>query len=107
MLDDGIAEVVGPEPAFPVHELAPELALWCVERRPDDLHAHLCSTSSKNPLQPSSDESSALCTSSGCTAASIASCAKRDAGPCTPRSEEHTSELQSRRDLVCRLLLEK
>src|SRR5690349_23609001 len=26
---------------------------------------------------------------------------------CRPRSEEHTSELQSRRDLVCRLLLEK
>src|SRR5690349_24498423 len=25
----------------------------------------------------------------------------------SPRSEEHTSELQSRRDLVCRLLLEK
>src|SRR6266576_6453288 len=32
-----------------------------------------------------------------------------DAGPdrSVPRSEEHTSELQSRRDLVCRLLLEK
>src|SRR5690349_23740991 len=32
-------------------------------------------------------------------------------GPCCEyrrmRSEEHTSELQSRRDLVCRLLLEK
>src|SRR2546428_13579860 len=31
-------------------------------------------------------------------------------GPCAPRlarSEEHTSELQSRSDLVCRLLLEK
>src|SRR5690349_23535643 len=27
--------------------------------------------------------------------------------PLMPRSEEHTSELQSRRDLVCRLLLEK
>src|SRR5438874_10341606 len=27
--------------------------------------------------------------------------------PWTARSEEHTSELQSRRDLVCRLLLEK
>src|SRR5438874_6138869 len=27
--------------------------------------------------------------------------------PCICRSEEHTSELQSRRDLVCRLLLEK
>src|SRR5690349_22937101 len=26
---------------------------------------------------------------------------------CRARSEEHTSELQSRRDLVCRLLLEK
>src|SRR5438067_13758371 len=33
--------------------------------------------------------------------------ARRDAaGPAT-RSEEHTSELQSRFDLVCRLLLEK
>src|SRR5690349_23907922 len=36
----------------------------------------------------------------------------RDGGPAhphglRPRSEEHTSELQSRRDLVCRLLLEK
>src|SRR5437868_9617754 len=31
-----------------------------------------------------------------------------DAGLCSPvRSEEHTSELQSRFDLVCRLLLEK
>src|SRR2546421_9298024 len=29
------------------------------------------------------------------------------AAPGAPRSEEHTSELQSRSDLVCRLLLEK
>src|SRR5690349_24250429 len=28
-------------------------------------------------------------------------------GCCSTRSEEHTSELQSRRELVCRLLLEK
>src|SRR5699024_12550824 len=28
-------------------------------------------------------------------------------GPVLPRSEEHTSELQSRFELVCRLLLEK
>src|SRR2546427_7845631 len=27
--------------------------------------------------------------------------------PCTSRSEEHTSELQSQSNLVCRLLLEK
>src|SRR5438874_9532163 len=33
---------------------------------------------------------------------------RRAQGPPRPlRSEEHTSELQSRRDLVCRLLLEK
>src|SRR5438874_9306269 len=31
----------------------------------------------------------------------------RNSGSRSPRSEEHTSELQSRRDLVCRLLLEK
>src|SRR3712207_7645165 len=31
----------------------------------------------------------------------------RQSSPCTKRSEEHTSELQSRQYLVCRLLLEK
>src|SRR2546429_6821322 len=31
----------------------------------------------------------------------------RDGAPPRPRSEEHTSELQSRLHLVCRLLLEK
>src|SRR5690349_22039460 len=31
----------------------------------------------------------------------------RSSAPGRGRSEEHTSELQSRRDLVCRLLLEK
>src|SRR6266496_5382838 len=33
--------------------------------------------------------------------------AHRRTAPRACRSEEHTSELQSRRDLVCRLLLEK
>src|SRR5438874_7138826 len=33
--------------------------------------------------------------------------ARRPERPGIRRSEEHTSELQSRRDLVCRLLLEK
>src|SRR2546428_1894655 len=93
VLGDGIAEVVGPEPAFPVHELAPELALGCVEPCVDDLRAHLCSTSSRNPLQPSSDESSAVCSSSGRTAASIASCPKRDARPCTPMIAASSSRL--------------
>src|SRR5437773_9516987 len=34
-------------------------------------------------------------------------CLRRRRGPQEPRSEEHTSELQSHHDLVCRLLLEK
>src|SRR5690349_23394052 len=35
------------------------------------------------------------------------SCSARTGRGACIRSEEHTSELQSRRDLVCRLLLEK
>src|SRR2546428_4898175 len=38
-----------------------------------------------------------------CSGSSWGSCRRRPGG----RSEEHTSELQSRSDLVCRLLLEK
>src|SRR2546422_6655319 len=34
-------------------------------------------------------------------------CTKKDGRPKKKRSEEHTSELQSRLHLVCRLLLEK
>src|SRR5690349_23031076 len=41
-----------------------------------------------------------------CILTTMAIVAKRD-GVSFERSEEHTSELQSRRDLVCRLLLEK
>src|SRR6266496_6823825 len=39
--------------------------------------------------------------------AAIRSSSTEAEGPRLSRSEEHTSELQSRRDLVCRLLLEK
>src|SRR5438034_8981191 len=37
----------------------------------------------------------------------VASCVSYLLLRCAPRSEEHTSELQSHSDLVCRLLLEK
>src|SRR5436305_7904691 len=48
------------------------------------------------------------CLSRACTLASRASCRSRcAAGDASFRSEEHTSELQSRPHLVCRLLLEK
>src|SRR5690349_25056445 len=39
--------------------------------------------------------------------ASATTSTSRSGGAGCGRSEEHTSELQSRRDLVCRLLLEK
>src|SRR3712207_8324665 len=41
------------------------------------------------------------------TAAPVASHAGTSTAPSATRSEEHTSELQSRQYLVCRLLLEK
>src|SRR2546421_9396648 len=44
--------------------------------------------------------------SSGCLP-SIGGPCRRSSGGAFGRSEEHTSELQSRSDLVCRLLLEK
>src|SRR2546422_3508752 len=37
----------------------------------------------------------------------LAAAGPQDHGECPRRSEEHTSELQSRLHLVCRLLLEK
>src|SRR5690606_39525084 len=65
---------------------------------------------------PSSRTSSTLACCRRATAASMLppSVAGRFSSPSTPksrmwrrRSEEHTSELQSRENLVCRLLLEK
>src|SRR2546421_9313283 len=46
---------------------------------------------------------SSVCTSVGCNSPSHQLCSSWT----STRSEEHTSELQSRSDLVCRLLLEK
>src|SRR3712207_8202203 len=44
---------------------------------------------------------------SGSTAVTRVPCGSAGATTSSPRSEEHTSELQSRQYLVCRLLLEK
>src|SRR5437867_12484341 len=46
-------------------------------------------------------------TGSCASASPITTCTRRRPGSATCRSEEHTSELQSPYDLVCRLLLEK
>src|SRR5256885_3788492 len=45
--------------------------------------------------------------SAACSPCSCIACALSATSPMPPRSEEHTSELQSPCNLVCRLLLEK
>src|SRR5690606_40295661 len=42
-----------------------------------------------------------------CRQRTLESASKKPPSAMAPRSEEHTSELQSRENLVCRLLLEK
>src|SRR5690349_22578639 len=58
--------------------------------------ARLCFEAADSPLNPDSDDMNR------CNMALRDEPLSRE-----DRSEEHTSELQSRRDLVCRLLLEK
>src|SRR5437667_2454184 len=58
------------------------------------------------PTRRSSDLSGALACAAGITPTSMA-VSSTTAKMKTSRSEEHTSELQSHHDLVCRLLLEK
>src|SRR5204862_8109649 len=65
-------------------------------RRSSDL---TCSISPRNPCRHASN-----CSRVGVSTPSTGMTRRRRA---SSRSEEHTSELQSRRDLVCRLLLEK
>src|SRR5699024_12843784 len=65
------------------------------------------------PPRPTLFPYTTLFRSAPSTARSCAAWARRSSTPSAtwpsawPRSEEHTSELQSRFDLVCRLLLEK
>src|SRR5947209_20324487 len=57
-----------------------------------------------SPLQPVGTGEIKTCVGHPAIAAILKTCG---GGRAAPRSEEHTSELQSRQYLVCRLLLEK
>src|SRR5205814_4545617 len=85
-------------------------------RRSSDLHGdaghHLLAftalrTRTRPPLGPGTAPftSSRLRSASACTTSRLS--VVTFSAPMRPRSEEHTSELQSLRHLVCRLLLEK
>ena len=79
VLGQRVAEVTGPVPAFPVHELAAERFLLLVERRLDDLR--LCA----HGRHPNSWEIASEWARSGATAACRAPRSKRPSGPWTPR----------------------
>src|SRR5690606_40934395 len=85
----------------------------CRARRP---RACMCTsplaTAGISSWRASPSSCSSLWASSGPWCSSTASHSRwskrvRSHSPCCGRSEEHTSELQSRENLVCRLLLEK
>src|SRR5699024_12845813 len=74
-----------------------------VARCPDSSHNCGCSAAPAGAASPSPTPPAVRCRTSH-------PCSPRWRGRCRsvpPRSEEHTSELQSRFDLVCRLLIEK
>src|SRR5260370_28179933 len=73
-----------------------------------------CQSSSRNKWKPDATHVGSSVPASQSAAAPVASFVHRAAillpanpFPCALRSEEHTSELQSHLNLVCRLLLEK
>src|SRR2546429_2854964 len=76
---------------FPVHSRK-LLPVWC-RKRFSRLGSEICTSCSSTP------EAEARCATSGIS--------EPPRSAYTSRSEEHTSELQSRLHLVCRLLLEK
>src|SRR5688572_32183215 len=56
---------------------------------------------------PSSREAGQVRRTRSGSALRVLRCTRSPPRPCSERSEEHTSELQSQSNLVCRLLLEK
>src|SRR5690606_39848802 len=92
-------------PAFPTRRSS-DLGTWrpgsassttCPRPSPPrGRRSRCCPRTRRPPSAPTPSPSTRGCCSSGTTTAR-----------CPARSEEHTSELQSRENLVCRLLLEK
>src|SRR5699024_11602406 len=78
------------------------------ELHPLSLHDALPILKSSSPARWSLRRTSPRCAARSKGSASPSACGTRRGSAATSgRSEEHTSELQSRFDLVCRLLLEK
>src|SRR3712207_7471599 len=67
----------------------------------------ICTTTDRSLTVPPSADPPAGSVQVVCHVGTAAHRPLRRVPQCVPRSEEHTSELQSRQYLVCRLLLEK
>src|SRR5947209_14802127 len=82
-----------------------------MRRRPRKAPLFPYTTLFRSTSPPSSNDASPSCPPTGCCSPHLAGTGRAGrttaATSSTPRSEEHTSELQSRQYLVCRLLLEK
>src|ERR1035441_10825703 len=89
---------------------ATSIVLYPAPARTTSLSAPAASTSSGTLVERTTSTSGRNCSTSAASACSLSFGAKRTSHPSrasSSRSEEHTSELQSLRHLVCRLLLEK
>src|SRR5260370_16170141 len=76
-------------------------------RRPPRSTLFPYTTLFRSPCAPKPPSITATISASAGVCAICRSCAKSVLRPTAARSEEHTSELQSHLNLVCRLLLEK
>src|SRR5699024_12573536 len=97
---------------FSGHDLPPHLPPFPT-RRSSDLSATSSMPARVRSCRPFSNPFSGICETGSCIPGSLRRSASAHCRRCcrgtrtSDRSEEHTSELQSRFDLVCRLLLEK
>src|SRR5690606_40230407 len=83
----------------------PSATRICCLRKFDDMPWKLMSSNSMLPFRDQRPESTSRCNSDTAAANPVLGALLLEPPP--ERSEEHTSELQSRENLVCRLLLEK
>src|SRR5207302_10886739 len=91
-----------------LHDALP-IWIWrrCSTWRSSDATRRILNPSARHrPISPASCANRPPNRGTACVS-SVTSTASGSAPTCALRSEEHTSELQSRENLVCRLLLEK
>src|SRR5690606_41465000 len=93
-----------PPPSSTLFPCTPPFRSRCFSRRGGGAIGRVART---RPRQTKTTRGSRPCWTTGTTSRSPGRSDPSKSAGSRPRSEEHTSELQSREKLVCRLLLEK